>query len=108
MKHTTRMWLDLCFLFVSFFGAERGGVYEATVVRHRLPGEELAGLDLVWGSESVNDLFGGTLVAVTGGVFSLEDEIVNGPGHDSAERAQSRWRILSEWWHQFAIIQRNG
>jgi len=56
----------------------------------------------------VNDLLGGTLVAVTGGVFSLEDEIVNGPGHDSAERAQSRWRILSERWHQFAIIQRNG
>jgi len=68
-------------------------------VRHWLPGEELAGLDLIRWTELVNDLLGGTLVTVTVVVFSLEDEIVNGSWHDGAERAQSRWRILGEWWH---------
>jgi len=98
----------LCFHFVSFFGAKRGGVHEVTIVRHGLSGKKLARLDLGGWTELVVHGLLGTDDAFTIGVFSLEDKIVNGSGHDGAERAQSRWWILGKRWNQFAVIQRHG
>lgn len=93
---------------VSFFRAERGGIHEPTVAWHRLPGEELAGLDLIgYGELVIGGVLGGRF-GVAGGVLSLEYEVENGPGHDGAERAQSRQRFLGERRHQSAVVQRHG
>jgi len=98
----------LCFHFVSFSSAKRGGVYDVTVVRYWLSGKKLARLDLGGRTELLVHGLLGTEGAFGIDVFSFEDKIVNGPGHDGTERAQSRWWILGKRWNQFAVIQRHG